>query len=578
MREILQKMSLELQEIPSIPSNKIEEWKDISKKIIDDIYETYKTDPYMISKTNHYITRQLPFILENMKQTHISNQQRIEDLCFEQEQFMYSFLNRNRYFHVANTEKYFIYDGLHYMETNEDHMLYIILTSIREEQNPKLLSWKDKTKVSLLKRIKETHLTQTIPESQTIQMVFNLLYPAVFQNKKECKYFLSVLGDNIFKKNQSLIHFITPNIKTFLRECNQVALSCFGIQCIQTFKTKCHDKHYEFDNKNCRLIRIQESCKNDLFQGLTPYILDILCVACHYSIRYKDADMYVIDFCNDIEITDYIFKLTYTSPEILIEQFISEYLFVIDSEKQIEIEQKNDKMNWQNMLYLWKQFLHVNQLPLTLFQTMFKNILTLSRFNQYYIADGDYFVGIGSSQWPMIQTFLRFWGETMVSDENETELEIEEITNLFRYWGESIRTYKWEVFSLTEYQILDVISYFFPNIEIDKQKYIYNIRCTLWDKSSDIQTALHTYKEQFCEYNNPKMISSNEVIQCRNKTPMIISVYDIYSFYCRFFSSKLSQQKLFLVSKSYFEKYLMEKYSEYVCENGTLSNEWLHIV
>jgi hypothetical protein len=123
-----------------------------------------------------------------------------------------------------------------------------------------------------------------------------------------------------------------------------------------------------------------------------------------------------------------------------------------------------------------------------------------------------------------------------------------------------------------------VISYFFPNIEIDKQKYIYNIRCSLWDKSADIQTALHAYKEQFYEYNHPKMISSNEVIQCRNKTPMIISIYDIYSFYCRFFSSKLSQQKLFLVSKSYFEKYLMEKYSEYVCENGTLSNEWLDIV
>ena len=548
-----------------IPEDKLEEWKEQAKQKIDEIYETYKHDPYMISKTNHYITRQLPFILENIKQNHVYSQQRIEDLNYEQEQFIFSFLNRNRYFYVSSSEKYFIYDGLHYTETNDEHMLYIILTSIRNEQNPKLLSWKDKTKVSLLKRIKETHLTQTIPESQTIQMVFDLLYPTVFQTKKECKYFLSILGDNILKKNQQLIHFISPTIKTFLRECNQQSLSSFGNQCIQTFKTKCHDKHYENENKECRLIRIQESCKSEYLATLNPYILDILCVASHYSIRYKNSDVYIIDFCNEIEITDYIFKLTYTTPEILIEKFISEYLFVVDNDGT-NLEKDKDKMNWQNMLYLWKQFLHTNQLPLTLFQSMLKPMLTQTHFSNYYKPDGDYFVGIGSSQWPMIQTFIRYWNETMVDDENEMELEIEEITNLFRHWGETVRTYKWEVFSLTEYQILDVISYFFPHIQIDKYKYIYNIRSTLWDKSTDIQTALIQYKTVI------------EETYCMRKTPIIISIYDIYAFYCRLYSSKSPQQKLFLVSKTYFEKFLMEKYGEYIFENGTLSNDWLDTI
>jgi hypothetical protein len=152
----------------------------------------------------------------------------------------------------------------------------------------------------------------------------------------------------------------------------------------------------------------------------------------------------------------------------LIDKFISEYLFVVDKDESNVVVQKpldkdKDKMNWQNMLYLWKQFLHSNQLPLTLFQSMLKPMLTQTHFSNYYKPDGDYFIGIGSSQWPMIQTFLRYWNETMVYDENEMELEIEEITNLFRHWGETVRTYKWEVFSLTEYQILDVISYFFPH-------------------------------------------------------------------------------------------------------------------
>jgi hypothetical protein len=564
----------------TIPPDKLQEWKEQSKKTIDEIYEIYKNDPYMISKTNHYITRQLPFILENIKQNHISSQQRIEELSYEQEQFIFSFLNRNRYFHVANTEKYFIYDGLHYTETNEDHMLYIILTSIRNEQNPKLLSWKDKTKVSLLKRIKETHLTQTIPESQTIQMVFQLLCPAIFQNKKECKYFLSILGDNIFRKNSLLFHFISPNMKSFLRECNQIALSCFGTQCTQTFKTKCHDKHYMNENSGCRLVRIQEGCKSEYLSTLIPYILDILCVACHYSVRYINSDFYIIDSCSDIEIIDYVFRLTYTSPEILIDNFISEYLFVVDNttDTDTDTKDKDTKMNWQTMLYLWKQYLHTKQLPLTLYQSILKPIVTQTRFSEYYNSDGDFFVGIGSSQWPMIQTFLRYWNETMVYDENEMELEIEEITNLFRLWGETVRTYKWEVFSLTEYQILDVISYFFPDIQIDKQKYIYNIRSLLWDKRTDIQTAFIQYK--FNIYDNIR------------KTPVIISIYDIYSFYCRFYSAKSSssssssssasssssQSKVLLVSKSYFEKYIMEKYGEYICENGILTNDWLDVL
>jgi hypothetical protein len=125
-----------------------------------------------------------------------------------------------------------------------------------------------------------------------------------------------------------------------------------------------------------------------------------------------------------------------------------------------------------------------------------------------------------------------------------------------------------------------VISYFFPEIQIDKQKFVYGIRSILWDKSTDIQTALTQYKSN---------IYDTYTIR---KTPVIISIYDIYLFYCRFYSNNnssnsnnnssnstksTSQQKLFLVSKSYFEKYLMEKYGEYICENGVLINDWLDL-
>lgn len=558
-----------------IPEKALQEWKNDAMQVVETIYQTYKNDPYMVSKINHYICKQLPIILENIKNTHLQNQQRIDEISQEQDQFIQNFLNRNRFFHIPLTEKYFIYNGVNYLETTEDTIIYYILQSIRQEQNPKLLSWKDKTKISLLKRIKETHLTKTIPESDTIQRVLDILYPSIFLSKNEAKYFLVILGDNLLRKNQNHIYFISPFLKNILREWNQISHSCFGVQCIQTFKFKCHEKHYEDDNAYCRILRTQENLKIDHVY----YNIDLLCVACHYSNRYGNADEYIRNHCNTPEITQHALMLTTTTPEELVDQFISEYLFILDTNERTDMQENqsilvmnHDKLIWQNMLYLWKQFLHAHQLPITLFQNILKMNL-IHRFPERYVPDGDYFIGIGSSQWPMIQTFLKFWTETMEEDDCEFELEMEEISSLFRYWGESVRTYKWEAFSLSEIQILDVISYFFPDIEIGKQKYVYRIRCNLWDKGMDIHVAL----EQLRDIQNTVPTANNP----RVHTPSLISIYDAYEFYCKFYSTPNSststnmnmttKTKNFLVSKSYFEKFIMENYSDIISENGILS-------
>jgi hypothetical protein len=49
------------------------------------------------------------------------------------------------------------------------------------------MGWKHKTKISVLKKIKENSLQKTIPESETIQMVLDSLYPSFFSSKTEAK-------------------------------------------------------------------------------------------------------------------------------------------------------------------------------------------------------------------------------------------------------------------------------------------------------------------------------------------------------------------------------------------------------
>jgi hypothetical protein len=327
----------------------------------------------------------------------------------------------------------------------EDHVLYNILNAISQERNPKLMCWKHKTKVSLLKRIKENKLTKTIPESETIQHVLN----SFITTKPETKYFLTVLGDNILKKNLNHLHFLlnTNECKTFLKELNQTCIYFFGNQCTQTFKIKFHDKHYEDEMKDCRMISIER------IENGQVSLLDILCVACHYSVRYGDADHYLL---KDTDVEQKVLRLTKTTPEILVNQFLAEYI--------TETEDKKIQMTWQNMYYLWKMFLQNHHYPTSLFQSNIKTILTQNQ--KSYKIDGDFFIGLASSQLPNVQFFLRFWNETMIHDELETDLEIEEIATLFRFWGES---FKWKNGYLNENPILDAISYFFPEIEIENQ-------------------------------------------------------------------------------------------------------------
>ena len=94
---------------------------------------------------------------------------------------------------------------------------------------------------------------------------------------------------------------------------------------------------------------------------------------------------------------------------------------------------------------------------------------------------------------------------------------------------------------------MEILKYYHPDIEIVDDKYIYKRRCTLWDKDMDIESALSSLKETNMEDNDT------------------ISLYDAYTFYCSFQTMGTSQEerpnKNFLVSKSYFEKYIRSKES-----------------
>ena len=546
--------------------DELRENQDKSHITINELYQKYESDPYMIAKITSYICTQLPNICENIKLTHYQRALRMEELNTEQDAFIQSFLTNNQYFYASATDKYFFYDGIQYQIISEDDILHKVLSTISNGRN--LMSWKQRTKINIMKRIRENSLIQTIPESETIQTVLDALCPSIFATRNEAKYFLTILGDNIRRKNTNLIHYIPQTAKNFLRELNSASQFVLGVSLFQTFKHKFHDHTYS----ECRLVNINDIVKQDnsWTNLISQHALDIICVACHYSSRYESSDDYLLKHSHDMELTMSACYLKDKSQMDIVDHFITSYLDIHKS--SVDVANVNiidtqtirgTQITWKNMQYLWKHYLDMCGLPSVMFLLTFKTILT-DKLMMYYNKDHDTFIGICSKHLPAIQIFLSFWDETIITDETETEFEIDEVVTLFRRWCELNHH---NVTTLNDKQILDIIAYFFPAVDIERDKYLAGIRCSMWDKQLDIHIALDSMKGVLRETHTGTERSLSPSVN-RN-----IAIYDAYIFYCKYYTNTSDVYHL-IVSKAYFEKFISDTQIQYVIDDKFLSCDW----
>lgn len=590
---------------------------------IENLFKQYESNPYMISRLTNILTSQLPQVLSNTEKQYNERQQRIQDLTTIQDGFIQRFLSTNNLFYCEKTEFFFYYDGVRYFIHNEDDILHLILSSISKYQT-NLLNWKKKTKITIMQKIKNNNIMRSMPESQTIQRVLDLLYPTFFPSRTYAKYFLIVIGDNMFKKNTNLVHLINSVSKNFIRELNYYCNNIFGINLYHSFKHKYH----EHDYKNCRLIKVNECLRiEDIWTPIiTNHALDVLCVATHYSERYISSDKFIMDYCNDEYIKNDIMFLKNNTKETIIDSFIREYI-QLPADIDVETKTENDMslyntlkisespklvinkkrsnsltdveittcslskkiipdssaviykrnyqtgsiitilsdknisiITWKNLQYLWKRYLNHNNLPNIIFQQTLKECI-ISKLSQFYNEPTDEFRGVYSKYLPIIETFIKFWDETMIYDELETDFEVDEVSTLFKIWCSETNI---QITLLNDTTIIDLVAYYYPSIEIKNDKFIHKISSLLWKKRIDIDLAIDSLKRKITETDN---------MQLRESQTQVVSVYDAYNYYISYCSSvelceirKLENtiKKNIIVSKSYFERYVLEKYSDFI--------------
>ena len=505
----------------------------INEEILN-LYNIYDDDECRI-KLLEYIQKDLN---EKML-TFWERRERHENLKKLSDEYINDFLvnNDTQYLYISNSDIFLSYNNETFKLVNESEILHQILTGI--SKNKTLLPWKQRVKTSIMKIIKEQHIFDIIPESYTIQYVLDQITPLLLQTKNEAKYFLTILGDNILKKNTNIFHIVNNRSKDFITALEENVYHYFKnyYHVNTTFKFNWHDHDY----KNCRILNFNKSVKNSSYwrSFIKYHILDIMSVAVHYSKRYGNSDDYILSKKEDYPSIKNILYLSTTSKNDIIDDFINSMI--------IKVENKDVCMSFNELLYIWKIYLINKNLPNIMFHREIKELLTDRIKN-----NDDNYLGITSPYQSFIKNLNQFWRENITNGDNE--FEISELCDIYKLW---LKNNKIKDKNIEEDNILTLIKHFFK-CDIEDNKIIKNIDCKLWDKIDEMNVVIGDIK-----------ISYNFSPGTFNK-----SIQNIYEEYCTRAKNKFNFN---IVSKKYFEKYITKIIPKKYLIGRIISNDfWIN--
>ena len=484
------------------------------KKLLQ-LMKQYSGYPNIQLKIDDFIENQLPKLIH----TYVEREKRQKLLNSEMETYITAFFSdaNTQFYYIATTNIFIHYTDNHYKMISEDDIWHTILSDISSKEV--LNDWKYKVKTKIVKQIRERNVLHSIPESITIQHILHFLTPTFFKTKEQAKYFLTCIGDSVLKKNQNLVHFINPQCKSFISGIHENCNFLFNntIAPIESFKYRYHEHKYSI----CRLLYFDHypSFNHYWHHFLKSYILDIIVVACHYSSRFLNSDNYIINHCNHDGIRDYILYVKNKNKEGVVDNFIQSFLIKGK-------EHNNLSITWNNMYFLWREYLQSQHLPNILFKEQLKeNLMNKLSFH----AETHSFLNVSSKHLKYVQFFTEFWNKT-IYDMMGNNFEVEELCTLYKNW---LKQEHPREKCLQENKMISLLQYFYPKYTICNQKYISNISSTLWNKEKDIQLALEEIKQGDVKGGQ--------------------TFYQMYELYCKYAKHKPLS---YIVSKKYFENRL----------------------
>lgn len=491
----------------------------------NELFVKYKNNTDVVNMLHNHIKNEIPIIIKIFEE----KKQEERELMIEINNYISNFLNNGKvsYYYIINTDTYICYLGKNYEIIRKSDMIFKIFKGLPKKWHrlKKLPEYKNYIKNEIMKNIRKNDiLYHTLPESNTIQNIIKFLSPLFFKTKEEAKYFLTVIGDNIFKKNYDLIYYVSTYCKQFLYYINNQYEEYFnnsGI--ISNLRYRYTGATYD----KSRILKFEKMVNNEsLWKTFFQHnFFNFIVISCHYSNRYKCADQYIRK--QNIDGRERILYLENNTQDKIVNDF----------KKQMLIKDDSNKLNTTDMYFLWKMFLDMNSLPNIIYKNDFLKVLKPIDYicNSNYLKPARYFTS--------------FWdNHVKIDKEMEDELEISELNELYSIWLNQSFNIKNKA---EENELKQLIIYFYPYTEFEEDN-ILNISCDLWIKGIDISLAINN---KF----NLENIQKD------------LSMLDSYKLYCSFCCNKNS---INIVSKKYFEKYIDKVIPRQYIKDNIISKEY----
>ena len=541
--------------------------------VVGELFDKYKDNQYMLNRLQTYITN-LPNLLDAENKRYEERLLRINELTMEQDNFYKVFLMKHQYFYMPYNNIYYEYDGKTYKIIKDDDIHHHLLSTITDEG--KLMAWKHKTKQNIIRQIKDRTLFKSVPETYTIQNVLGFLQ-TIFDTKSEAKYFLTIIGDCILKKNVGetpLQYFINANTKKLVLLIDSIAYITTGNSIMSNFISKYHDTH---NLTSYRLIKTgvnDAGLSTNLIKDMLNKIgIDLLCVAAHYSDRYVNSDNFLITESDETNKQYSMFFVNNTSDKIVTD-FIKQCL---DLSTNATVNLSTNALSWKNMHYIWKQYLSAINIPNMLYTNGLKELLKGKLLHSSGESDV-LFLNVTSKYLPSVSSFLSFWEKHIaVLDNNisfDDEYEVDEIATLYK-------SSEFKGVPISDKDIIKMINHYYsPQVDVIDNKYITNIRCNLWIKNEDIRSHLETFKatQKIDSQSVQSVINNSNTSVINNSNKELISFDELYKSYKSYCVAKqiVDKQVNPIVSKQFFEKFLLHELQQYIQFDKFVSSQWIN--
>ena len=437
---------------------------------IDELNIKYDGNDYVLGRLRTFVLTQLPGALSSAEFLHTERTKRKAHLLANGDRFFEEFISVNKYYYCSRLEIFIKYDDIHFKHVSEDDIIHKVLSTI--SKRPELQSWKHKIKNNLIKTIKERSPLNAVPETTTIQTVLGKLCPHFFNTNPAAEHFLVAVGDSINgKKNTTYI--VPSSLKNIIREIDTNYYNCFGnSNILANFKLKYHGHEYSDIRFFCCNMKNKHPFDNS-------NMLDLLCVASYYSMRYENADNFISKL-GDTNLSRNVFFAEQLTIDGLVKNFKENALY----------ELNGAIVKSRSMSFILKKYFDKNNVPMIIFHDSF---VTEMKKSFQFDEEKDCYIGVTSSYLPAVSAFCSFWDNHMEEDYNSPELEIDEIVSLFFTINPAFRTDS----SITTEFIIELMKHHIVNehIIIENEKYIHNIHCNIWDKKVEVGAFFQYLKQ-----------------------------------------------------------------------------------